>query len=131
MVKRPEVLAVIQARGNSKGLPNKNLHPLQGRPLVAYSVASALGASGVTRTIVSTDSKVIADAACAYGAQAPFLRPAELAADDTPDYPLFEHALAWLWEHERYRPDIVVQVRPTTPLWRPARSRPRRGRSPS
>ena len=116
MVKQAEVLAVIQARGSSKGLLNKNLLPLQGHPLVAYSVASALGATRVTRTIVSTDSEAIAEAACAYGAEAPFRRPASIAADDTLDLPVFEHALDWLWDHERYRPEVVVQLRPTTPL---------------
>lgn len=116
MVNRVEILAVIQARGGSKGLPNKNLLPLRGHPLVAYSVASALGAARITRTIISTDSETIADVAHAYGAEAPFRRPAALAGDDAPDLPLFEHALQWLWEHERYRPEIVVQLRPTTPL---------------
>ena len=116
MVKQAEVLAVVQARGGSKGLPNKNLLHLQGHPLVAYSVASALGANRVTRTIVSTDSEVIEEAACAYGAEAPFRRPASIAADDALDLPLFAHALDWLWEHERYRPQVLVQLRPTTPL---------------
>ncbi|WP_082073113.1 acylneuraminate cytidylyltransferase [Hyphomicrobium sp. 99] len=115
-MKQTEVLAIIQARGGSKGLPNKNLLPLQGHPLIAYSVASALGAARVTRTIVSTDSEAIADAGCSYGAEAPFRRPALIADDDTPDLPLFQHALDWLWENERYRPEIVVQLRPTTPL---------------
>jgi N-acylneuraminate cytidylyltransferase len=115
-VKQAEVLAVIQARGGSKGLPNKNLLPLQGHPLVAYSVASALNAGRVTRTIVSTDSEAIAEAARAYGAEAPFPRPVSIAAEDTLDLPVFEHALDWLWQHERYRPQVVVQLRPTTPL---------------
>jgi N-acylneuraminate cytidylyltransferase len=70
----------------------------------------------VTRTIVSTDSEAIAEVARAYGAEAPFRRPAAIAADSTPDFPVFEHALAWLWEHEHYRPEVVVQLRPTTPL---------------
>jgi N-acylneuraminate cytidylyltransferase len=116
VVKEAEVLAVVQARGGSKGLRNKNLSLIRGHPLVAYSVSSALAATHVTRTIVSTDSEAIAEAARAYGAEAPFLRPASIAADDTLDLPLFVHALDWLWEHERYRPQIVVQLRPTTPL---------------
>lgn len=116
MVKQAEVLAIVQARGGSRGLPNKNLRHLHGHPLVAYSVASALQATRVTRTIVSTDSDAIAEVAGAYGAEAPFRRPASLAEDDTPDFPLFEHALDWLWEHQRYRPEIVVQLRPTSPL---------------
>jgi YrbI family 3-deoxy-D-manno-octulosonate 8-phosphate phosphatase len=116
VVKQAEVLAIIQARGGSKGLLNKNLVLIQDHPLVAYSVASALAAANVTRIIVSTDSEAIAEVARAYGAEAPFLRPASIASDDTPDLPVFEHALDWLWEHERYRPEIVVQLRPTTPL---------------
>jgi len=116
MVRQPEVLAVVQARGNSKSLPNKNLRPLHGHPLLAYSVASALRAVSVTRTVVSTDSEAIAEFASICGAEAPFRRPASIAADDTPDLPLFEHALRWLWEHDRYRPDVVVQLRPTSPL---------------
>jgi N-acylneuraminate cytidylyltransferase len=116
MVNRPEVLAIVQARGGSKGLPNKNLRDLDGHPLLAYSIASALAAKHVTRTILSTDSVAIADTARAYGAEVPFMRPAELAEDDTPDFPLFTHALHWLAEHENYRPELVVQLRPTTPL---------------
>jgi YrbI family 3-deoxy-D-manno-octulosonate 8-phosphate phosphatase len=116
VVKQVEVLAVVQARGGSKGLPNKNLLPLEGHPLIAYSVASALAATRVTRTIVSTDSEAIAEAARAYGAESPFRRPASIAADDTPDLPLFEHALGWLLKYERYQPEVVVQLRPTAPL---------------
>jgi N-acylneuraminate cytidylyltransferase len=115
-VKQVKVLALVQARGSSKGLPNKNLVPLQGHPLVAYSVASALSAIRVTRTIVSTDSEAIAEAARAYGAETPFRRPVSIAGDDTLDLPVFEHALEWLWQHEQFRPQVVVQLRPTTPL---------------
>jgi N-acylneuraminate cytidylyltransferase len=116
LVKQVKVLAVVQARGSSKGLLNKNLLPLHGHPLVAYSIASALSAVRVMRTIVSTDSETIAEAARAYGAETPFRRPVSIAADDTLDLPVFEHALEWLWQHERFRPHVVVQLRPTTPL---------------
>lgn len=116
MVSQTEVLAVVQARGGSKGLPRKNLRFLAGHPLVSYSVASARASMLVTRVIISTDDDEIAEVAKAYGAEVPFMRPPELAADDTPDYPLFEHALAWLAEHEGYTPQMVVQLRPTTPL---------------
>lgn len=111
-----EVLAVVQARGGSKGLPRKNLRLLAGHPLVAYSVAAGRAARRVTRTIISTDDAEIAEVAQHYGAEAPFLRPAELAQDDTPDFPLFAHALDWLARQEGYRPEMVVQLRPTTPL---------------
>ncbi len=70
----------------------------------------------MTRVIISTDDAEIADVARQYGADVPFMRPPELAADDTPDFPLFEHALGWLAEHENYRPGVVIQLRPTTPL---------------
>jgi N-acylneuraminate cytidylyltransferase len=116
MVKPPEVLAIVQARGGSKGLPRKNLRLLRGHPLLAYSIASALAARSITRVIMSTDDEEIAEVAQQYGAGVPFMRPAELAADDTPDFPLFEHAIQWLAGHEDYRPEIVVQLRPTTPL---------------
>lgn len=116
MVDRPEVLAIVQARGGSKGLPRKNVLPLGGHPLVAYSIASGLAAESITRLIVSTDDDEIAAVAERYGAEVPFRRPADLAADDTPDYPLFAHALDWLEREENYRPDVVVQLRPTTPL---------------
>ena len=116
MVDRPEVLAIVQARGGSKGLPRKNVLPLGGHPLVAYSIASGLASESITRLIVSTDDDEIAAVAKRYGAEIPFRRPADLAADDTPDYPLFVHALDWLEREENYRPDVVVQLRPTTPL---------------
>ena len=116
MVDRPEVLAIVQARGGSKGLPRKNVLPLGGHPLVAYSIASGLAAQSITRLIVSTDDDEIAAVAERYGAEVPFRRPSDLAADDTPDYPLFVHALDWLDRHENYRPEMVVQLRPTTPL---------------
>ncbi len=116
MVARPEVLAVVQARGGSKGLPRKNLRLLRGHPLVAYSIASGLAARSITRVIMSTDDEEIADVARQYGAEVPFMRPAELAGDDTPDFPLFDHAIRWLADQENYTPQIVVQLRPTTPL---------------
>ena len=113
--KKP-VVAIIPARGGSKGLPGKNIRLLGEHPLIAYSVASCLAASKIDRVIVSTDNQQIADVACAYGAEAPFLRPAELSTDLAPDFPLFAHALQWLQQHESYEPSIVVQVRPTTPF---------------
>lgn len=116
MVTPPKVLAVVPARGGSKSIPRKNLRPFAGHPLLAYSVAAALQASRVTRVIVSTDDEEIAEAGRRYGAEVPFLRPAHLAQDDTPDEPVFEHILRELENREGYRPEIVVHLRPTSPL---------------
>jgi N-acylneuraminate cytidylyltransferase len=116
---RAEVLAVVQARGGSKSILRKNARPLAGHPLVAYSIAAGLSARYVTRLIISTDDPELAAIAKDYGAEVPFMRPEALARDETPDLPLFQHALRWLKEREGYEPDVVVQLRPTSPL-RPA-----------
>ena len=110
------ILALVPARGGSKSIPRKNLRRFAGHPLVAYSIAAGLQAQSVSRVIVSTDDEEIAEVSRRYGAEVPFLRPVELAADDTPDLPVFLHALAWLKEREDYRPEIVVQLRPTSPV---------------
>ena len=113
---RPEVLAVVPARGGSKGLPRKNLAPFLGRPLIEWSIRAGLEAETVTRTLVTTDDEEIAAAARAAGADVPFLRPAELAEDHVLDLPVFQHVIRWLDEAEGYRPDLVVQLRPTSPI---------------
>ena len=116
MVSKPEVLALIPARGGSKGIPRKNLRDFAGAPLIAYSIIAAKQAALVSRVIVSTDDPEIADVARTWGAEVPFMRPAAFAQDDSTDLPVFQHALQWLWENEDYRPDIVVQLRPTSPV---------------
>jgi YrbI family 3-deoxy-D-manno-octulosonate 8-phosphate phosphatase len=113
---KPEVLALIPARGGSKGIPRKNIRNFAGFPLIAWSIAAARQAQTVSRLIVSTDDPEIAAIAREYGAEAPFLRPAELAQDHTLDLPVFEHALKWLEEVEDYRPNVLVQLRPTSPI---------------
>lgn len=110
------ILAIIQARGGSKGVPGKNIRPLAGKPLIAWTVEAARASRRVTRVVVNTDDPEIADVAKRYGAEVPFLRPAELATDKAPSMPLFLHALAWFAEHEGYRPDAIVQLKPTNPL---------------
>jgi YrbI family 3-deoxy-D-manno-octulosonate 8-phosphate phosphatase len=110
------ILALIPARGGSKGIPRKNIKPFAGYPLVAWSIAAGLQANSVSRVIVSTDDEEIAAVAREYGAEAPFLRPAEFAQDRSPDLPTFEHALKWLEDIEGYKPDYVLQLRPTSPL---------------
>jgi N-acylneuraminate cytidylyltransferase len=111
-----EVLAIVPARGGSKGIPRKNLVTFLGRPLLWWSVHAALDAETVTRTVLSTDEPEIAEAGRAAGAEVPFLRPAELAGDDVLDLPVFEHALRRLADDEGYRADVVVHLRPTSPL---------------
>jgi N-acylneuraminate cytidylyltransferase len=113
-----EVLALVPARGGSKSIPRKNIRPFAGHPLIAYSIAAGLAAEMVTRVVVSTDDDEIAAIARLYGAETPFLRPAEFSQDNTPDLPVFQHALRWLAEQEGYRPEIVVQLRPTSPFRR-------------
>jgi N-acylneuraminate cytidylyltransferase len=111
-----EIIAIIPARGGSKGIPRKNIRPFAGYPLIAFSIAAALQAETITRVVVSTDDEEIAEVARRHGADTPFLRPAELAGDRTMDLPVFQHALAWLAEHEKYEPDLVVHLHPTSPV---------------
>lgn len=113
-----QVLTLIPARGGSKSIPRKNIRPFAGHPLIAYSIAAGLCAETVTRVIVSTDDDEIAAVARRYGAETPFLRPDEYSQDNTPDLPVFQHALNWLEEHDGYRPEIVVHLRPTSPFRR-------------
>ena len=108
-----------KARGGSKGIPRKNIRNFAGWPLIAWSIAAARQAKSVTRIVVSTDDEEIAEVARQYGAQAPFLRPAEYAQDNSTDLPAFVHALKWLADHEGYKPEVVIQLRPTSPLRQP------------
>lgn len=112
----PEILALIPARGGSKGIPRKNIRSFAGQPLIAYSIAAGLQAKRKMRVVVTTDDNEIAEVARSCGAETPFLRPAELAQDRTTDLPVFQHALRWLAEHEDYHPQVVVHLRPTTPI---------------
>ena len=111
-----EILALIPARGGSKGIPHKNIREFAGFPLIAWSIAAGLQAKSISRVIVSTDDEKIAAVAREYGADVPFLRPSEFAQDRTLDLPVFEHALKWLEDIEGYKPDYVVQLRPTSPI---------------
>lgn len=114
-----EVLAVIPARAGSKSVKNKNIRIVNGKPLLAHSVAHALAAKTVNRVILSTDSEEYAAIGKSFGAEVPFLRPAEYSGDLSTDLEVFEHALKWLKENENYIPDIVVQLRPTYPVRNP------------
>jgi N-acylneuraminate cytidylyltransferase len=110
-----KILAIIPARGGSKGLPGKNIRPFAGLPLIAHSILCAKMCPGISRVIVSTDSDEIAGKALEYGAEVPFRRPAELAEDTTPMWPVIKHALGQseLAFGERY--DAVVLLDPTSP----------------
>ncbi len=113
MSDKPHVVAIIAARGGSKGLPGKNVRPLAGKPLIAYSVEAAKASPYVDRVIVTTDSPEIAEVARKFGAEVPFMRPPELAQDLTPTEPVLTHAVEWLEREEKYRVDIVVFLQPT------------------
>jgi CMP-N-acetylneuraminic acid synthetase len=111
-----EILAIIPARSGSKGLPDKNILPLDGKPMIAYSIELALASKLITRVIVSTDSEQYMEIAREYGAETPFIRPTEFAQDDSLDIDVFYHALSWLRDNESYVPDICVQLRPCGPV---------------
>jgi len=111
------VLGVVPARGGSKAIPGKNLAPIGGRPLLAYTVDAARASRRLTRTVVSTDDAAIAETARALGLEVPFLRPAELAADDTPMLPVLQHAAREL-AREGFAADAIVLLQPTSPLRR-------------
>jgi CMP-N,N'-diacetyllegionaminic acid synthase len=111
-----EILAIIPARGGSKSIPRKNILPLAGKPLIAWKIESAQRSKFITRTIISTDDQEIADVAQSYGAEVPFLRPADIAQDLSTDVEFLEHALAFLKEKEGYRPEIILRLPPTSPL---------------
>jgi CMP-N-acetylneuraminic acid synthetase len=115
----PRVLVVVPARGGSKGIPRKNLQLLGGKPLVVHAVETGLASTRVDRVVCSTDDPEIADFARAAGAEVPFLRPAELARDASEDWPVFMHVLDWLDRETAWTPDLVVNLRPTSPLRTP------------
>lgn len=111
-----KTLAIIPARGGSKGIPKKNISLLGNKPLIAWTLEAALIAEAVDRVIVTTDNPEIAKIAKDYGAEVPFQRPASLAQDDTPGIKPILHATHWLIDHEDYLPDFVVCLQPTSPF---------------
>jgi CMP-N,N'-diacetyllegionaminic acid synthase len=114
-----EVLAVIGARSGSRGILDKNIRPLAGKPLMAWIIEASLASNHVGRTIVSTDSKEYAELAVEYGAEVPFLRPDEISTDDSQEIEYVKHAVKWLENEDGYWPDIVVRLQPTNPLQTP------------
>ncbi|MGE0887137.1 MAG: acylneuraminate cytidylyltransferase family protein [Blastocatellales bacterium] len=109
------VLGLIPARGGSKGVPRKNIKPLAGKPLLAYTVEAALAAKLLARVILSTDDQEIAEVGKMFGAEVPFLRPADLAKDQTPTLPVVQHALKYVEENGDWF-DAVCLLQPTNPL---------------
>jgi CMP-N,N'-diacetyllegionaminic acid synthase len=117
MVRNPiEILAIIPARGGSKGIPRKNIKSLAGKPLLAYTAVAAKNSRLLTRVVLSTDDQEIALIGTQLGLEVPFIRPSELAEDDTPSLLVFDHVLCELYRKEGYKPDVIVILQPTSPL---------------
>lgn len=114
------IVAIIPARSGSKGVPNKNIRPLNGKPLIAYSIKAALMSNMVERVIVSTDSEAYAEIALKWGAEVPFLRPADISGDSASDLQFFQHVISWFEDTKQPVPDFLVHLRPTTPLRDPS-----------
>ena len=112
----PNVLAVIPARGGSKRLSRKNILPLAGHPVIAYTIKAAQGATRLTHWLVSTDDEEIASVARACGAPVPFLRPAALAGDKDRNSAVMRHALEWMEQSHGLRYDMVILLQPTSPI---------------
>ncbi|MDN3513523.1 MAG: acylneuraminate cytidylyltransferase family protein [Candidatus Brocadia sp.] len=110
------MIAIIPARGGSVGLPGKNIRPLKGKPLIAYTIEAARKSKIFTRVIVSTDQREIADVSAFYGAEVPFMRPKELATNDANSMDVVFHALQWFEKHENYIPEVTTLLQPTSPL---------------
>lgn len=110
------VLAVTLARGGSKSVPRKNVRPILGVPLIAYTIAEAKRSKFITRYIVSTDDEEIRQIAIRYGAEAPFLRPAHLSTDEATSVAALQHAVAWVEEQEGLKYEYVVELMCTNPM---------------
>ncbi len=119
MAQSIKIVAIIPARGGSKGVPRKNIRQVAGRPLITWSILCAKASSVLDRIIVSTDDEEIAQVAKKAGAEVPFMRPASLATDTSSGMAPMEHALQWLQKHEGYEPDWLMCLQPTSPLRTP------------
>ncbi|MBI2603640.1 MAG: acylneuraminate cytidylyltransferase family protein [Deltaproteobacteria bacterium] len=115
-MEKNKVLALIPARGGSKGVPRKNIRLLAGKPLIAHSIETAFLVKNINRVIVSTDDEEIAQIAKKFKAEVPFYRPKEFSEDLSLDIDVFKHTLTWLGEHEQSVPEIIVHLRPTCPI---------------
>lgn len=114
----PTILAVITARGGSKGLPRKNILLINGKPLISHTISAALGSKYLSHNpiVVSTDDPEIARISIEFGAEVPFMRPKELAIDEMTIYPVLTHALLWYQEHKGFHPEYTLLLQPTSPL---------------
>ena len=110
------MLAIVPARGGSKGIPRKNVVPVGGRALISWTICAALRARSIDRVVVSTDDPRIRKAALDCGAEVPFTRPARLSTDSASTMDVLVHALKWLSRHEEYLPEYVMCLQPTSPL---------------
>ena len=113
-----DVLGLIPARGGSKGIPGKNITPLAGKPLLAYTCEAALGSRRLSRVLLNTDDSQIAEVGKQLGVEVPFLRPEHLAQDDTPILPVIQQTLEWLATYDGYVPEAIMLLQPTSPLRR-------------
>jgi CMP-N,N'-diacetyllegionaminic acid synthase len=109
------ILAVIPARGGSRGLPGKHMRRINGEPMITYTIRAAIASRRIDRVVVSTDDPAIAGAARDAGAEVPYLRPEELAADETPTFPVIDHAVRAI-ESDGEAVSVVVTLQPTSPL---------------
>ena len=110
-----KIIAIIPARGGSKGLPKKNVKEIMGKPLIAWTIEQALASKYLDKIVVSTDNEEIKLISEKYGAEVPFLRPKVLARDDSPTIDVIMHAINWFEKREEYF-DIIVLLEPTSPL---------------
>jgi len=110
------MIAVIPARGGSKGLPGKNIRMLNGKPLIAYTIEAALGSKYIDRVIVTTDSEEIANVARQYGAEVPFMRPDELSSDTASAIDVYLHAVEYLMDETGSKIEKFMALLPTAPL---------------
>jgi len=118
MIKGKKILALIPARSGSKRLPGKNIKGLSGKPLIAWTIEQAKNSKYIDKIIVSTDSQEIAEISKEYGAEIPFLRPGELAQDESKGIDVILHAINWFKQRNEHY-DLLIQLQPTSPLREP------------
>ena len=111
-----KTVAIIPARGGSKGIPRKNVKRLNGKPLIGYIIETALKVDEIDRVIVSTEDPEIVAVAKEFGAEVPFMRPEKLAGDEIGTLPVLQHAINYLETKENYKPDVIVLLYATSPM---------------